>query len=248
MSKFFFPDVRERLDQEELMDRPDVSLEKLERTIRQFDLLNRLFSAAVPQFRRFILPRLLLEPDRVWTFLDLGAGGGDIDRALVRLCRKLGLKVRFIALDLDERILPWARQLCSAYPEIEVVRGSAFDLSLYRESTSPLGGPPDWILSNHMLHHLSYPDVLRVVQESEATATFGYLLNDLRRSSWAHAGYTIFTGLFIHRSLAFIDGRLSIRRGFTPAELLQALTSLDPRVRPQVRTAEPARVVLWREK
>ena len=230
------------------MDQADVSLKKLERTIRQFDLLNRLFSSAVPQFRSFILPRMLLEPGRVWTFLDLGAGGGDIDRALVRLCRKMGLRVRIIALDLDERILPWARQLCSGYPEIDVVQGSAFDLSLYRGNSPPLGGPPDWILSNHMLHHLGYPDVLRVVRESEATARFGYLFNDLRRSSWAHAGYTIFTGLFIHNSLAFIDGRLSIRRGFTPAELLQTLAPLDPQVRPQVLTAEPARVVLWREK
>jgi 2-polyprenyl-3-methyl-5-hydroxy-6-metoxy-1,4-benzoquinol methylase len=248
VSKFFFPDVRERLVQEELMDRPDVSLEKLERTIRQFDLLNRLFSSALPLFRRFILPRLQLEPDRVWTFLDLGAGGADIDRAIVKLCRKRGLKVRLLALDLDERILPWARQLCDGYPEIEVVQGSAFDLSLYRGKFSPLGGPPDWILSNHMLHHLSYPDVLRVVQESEATARLGYLFNDLRRSRWAHAGYTIFTGLFIHNSLAFIDGRLSIRRGFTPSELLQTLAPLDPQVRPQVLTAEPARIVLWREK
>ena len=59
---------------------------------------------------------------------------------------------------------------------------------------------------------------------------------------------TIFAGLFVHNSLAFIDGRLSIRRGFTPAELLQTLTPLPPQTRPQVLTAQPARVVLWREK
>ena len=245
VKEFFFPDVRERLYTEELMDRADVSLKKLQRTIDQFDLLNHLFSSAVSLFKRHILPELQRDPRRVWTFWDLGAGGADIDRALVRLCRRQGLKVRFFALDIDERILPWARDKSRDYPEIDVVKGSALELSAL---VGRVSDRPDWVLSNHMLHHLDYPDVLQVIREAEAVATTGYLLNDLRRSAWAYAGYTIFTGLFVHGSLAFYDGRLSIRRGFSVPELQDLVSSWPETQRPQIFQAAPARVVLWRHK
>ncbi len=245
LKDFFFPDVRERLYTEELMDRPDASLKKLKKTIDQFDLLNHLFSSAVSLFRRCILPELLRDPQRVWTFWDLGAGGADIDRALVRFCRRQGLKVRFLALDIDDRIIPWAREKSQAYPEIEVFKASALELT---SLAAHLEVSPDWVLSNHMLHHLDYPDVLQVLEEAERVATYGYLLNDLRRSTWAYAGYTIFTGLFVHGSLAFYDGRLSIQRGFSLPELENLVSSWPENQRPQIFPAAPARAVLWRQK
>lgn len=216
------------------MDRLDADPRRLRRTIEQFDLLNRLFSSAVPLFKKHVLPRLLQEPDRDWTFLDFGSGGGDIDRALVRLCRRRGLKVKITALDLDPRVLPWAQHLCRDYPEITPVTGSVFDMADL--------GDFDFVLSNHTLHHFTYPQVRRAVDLCLAHARHGFLLNDLRRSFWAYVGYTIFTGLFLRGSLAFYDGRLSIRRGFTVAELARVL---DGTVRPvRIRRAAPARVYL----
>lgn len=231
----FFPDLKQRLYQAELMDEEGCDEKKLNRTIKQFGLLNALFSAAVPLFRKHILPVMKTQPDREWTILDLGAGGGDIDRALVRLLRRQGLKVKITALDLDPKIVGWARELCGSYQEITVVQGSAFDLSAL--------GTFDFVISNHMLHHLSFDQVRLVTANARAHSLYGYLLNDLRRSLWAYLGYTLFTALFVHRSFAFTDGRLSIRRGFLRHEL-ERLFPLGEDPHPQVCHAEPARIYL----
>ena len=230
----FFVDLKHRSYEEELMDRHDADPRRLKRTIEQFALLNHLFSSSVPLFKKHILPVLLSEPEREWTFLDFGSGGCDIDRAVVRLCRKHGLKVKITALDLDPRVLPWARALCAGYPEITPVTGSVFDLEHL--------GTFDFVLSNHTLHHFTYPQVRRAVELCLAHGRRGFLLNDLRRSFWAYVGYTIFTGLLVRGSLAYYDGRLSIRRGFTVAELERELAGLSRPIR--VGTASPARIVL----
>jgi 2-polyprenyl-3-methyl-5-hydroxy-6-metoxy-1,4-benzoquinol methylase len=226
--------LTERSYEEEIMDRLDADPKRLKKTIEQFDLLNRLFSAAVPLFKKHILPVLRAEPDREWTILDFGSGGCDIDRALIRLCRRKGLKVKITALDLDPRVLPWAQHLCRDYPEITPVAGSIFELAML--------GDFDFIVSNHTLHHFTYPQVRQAVGLCLTHARKGILLNDLARSFWAYVGYTIFTGVLIHGSLAFFDGRLSIRRGFTVAELEKELAGLDRPIR--IGTAHPARIFL----
>jgi len=230
----FFVRLKDRSYEEELMDQSDADPVRLKRTIGQFDLINRLFSSALRLFRQEILPVFLQNRDREWTILDFGSGGGDIDRAIVRLCRKEGLKVKITALDLDPRVLPWARELCRDYPEITPVTGSIFDLEARGEF--------DFIVSNHTLHHFTYPQVRRAVELSLKQSRYGILLNDLRRSFWAYVGFTIFTGLFVHKSLTYADGRLSIRRGFTTAELESELKGLARTVK--IRRTLPARIYL----
>ncbi len=233
MAPLFFVDLKQRLEEEELMDQPDADTGRLQKTIEQFDLINRLFSAGLRLFKKHLAPLIAADPHREWTMLDFGSGGADIDRALVRYCRRRGWKVKITALDLDPRLLPWARELCRGYPEITPVTGSVFDM----ESL----GKFDFIMSNHTLHHLPYPDVRRAVELSKKNARHAFLLNDLKRSFWAYIGYTIFAGLFTRGSLAFIDGRTSIRRGFTRDELERELAGLDIRI----GQTSPARIYLY---
>lgn len=228
----FFVNLNNRSLDEELMDRPDADPALLRRTIEQFDLINRLFSRSVALFRRHLLPTMLNDPSREWTILDFGSGGADIDRSLVRLCRKRGLKVKITALDLDDRVLPWARELCQDYPEITPAAGSIFDIEQY--------GKYDFVISNHTLHHLKYGDVRRSVELCLKQARHGLLLNDLRRSFWGYVGYTIFAGLFVRGSLAYEDGRLSVRRGFTKPELERELAGLPV----AIGLASPSRIYL----
>jgi 2-polyprenyl-3-methyl-5-hydroxy-6-metoxy-1,4-benzoquinol methylase len=232
----FFVDLRTRSFEEERMDSPSADPALLHRTIEQFGLINGLFSGSLRLFKRHLAPIIAAQPERVWTMLDFGSGGADIDRVLVDECRRRGWKIQITALDLDPRVLPWARELSEGYPEITPVTGSVFDL--------PKMGDFDFIVSNHTLHHLPYPDVRRAVELSLKHARHGVLLNDLRRSFWAYVGFTIFAGLFVRGSLAWEDGRLSIRRGFTRAELEHELQGL-PGLR--IGDALPARLYLYRE-
>lgn len=233
MAPLFFVDLKHRLEEQELMDKPDADTGRLHRTVEQFDLINRLFSGALGLFKKHLAPLIAADPNREWTLLDFGSGGADIDRAVVRYCRRRGWKLKITALDLDPRVLPWAHELCRDYPEITPVTGSVFDMAKL--------GDFDLIMSNHTLHHLPYPDVRRAVELCQKRARHGFLLNDLRRSFWAYVGFTIFAGLFVRGSLAYIDGRTSIRRGFTRSELERELAGLGVRI----GQTPPARIYLY---
>jgi 2-polyprenyl-3-methyl-5-hydroxy-6-metoxy-1,4-benzoquinol methylase len=237
MVDYLFPDLRHRntLDRE-LMDHPDADLPKLLRTIRQFDLLNRLFSGSRGLFRAHVFSVMERDPERVYTLLDVGAGGCDIAIWAAREARRRRLKLRIKALDCDERILPLAVHAVRDYPEIRPVTGNALDLGPWE--------PFDFVFSNHFLHHLAWEEIALFLHQALAKTRLAFVMNDLRRSHLAYLGCTIFTGLLTHGSFAFDDGRLSIRRAFKPEELRDFLQQNFPAMPIDVLTLFPERVVL----
>ena len=98
--------------------------------------------------------------------------------------------------------------------------------------------------ANHFLHHLPpdvIPPLLRAVHRQ---AKRGFLLNDLRRSRFSYAAYTLFGIFFLHRSFTFHDGRLSIRRGFLEKEVQHWIKNLGLENQIQCSTYIPGRIVL----
>jgi 2-polyprenyl-3-methyl-5-hydroxy-6-metoxy-1,4-benzoquinol methylase len=218
------------------MERADADLRQLLRTIRQFNLINILFSGSRRLLREYVFPLMEQDPDRTYTLLDVGAGGCDIVIWAVREARKRGLKLNITALDNDARILPVARRAVRDYPEVRIVAGNALDLTRL--------DPFDFVFSNHFLHHLGWDEIKIFLENIIARTRLAFVMNDLKRSRWAYLGCTIFIGLLARRSFAFYDGRLSIRRGFLPEELRDFITRNFPDRPIQVREASPERVVL----
>jgi 2-polyprenyl-3-methyl-5-hydroxy-6-metoxy-1,4-benzoquinol methylase len=234
---FFFPDMRVRnISDKEHLELADVELNRLRRTIRQFKLINYLFSASSRLLREHFFTVMEREPDRVYTLLDVGAGGCDIAIWAAREARRRGLRLDITALDTDTRILPLAYQAIRAYPEIRIVEGNALELSRL--------GSFDFVFSNHLLHHLAWDDIRIFLDSIIARTRIAFVMNDLKRSNWAYLGFTIFSGLLTRGSYHFHDGRLSIRRGFLSEELRDFLRSNFPDGAIQVAETYPARVVL----
>jgi 2-polyprenyl-3-methyl-5-hydroxy-6-metoxy-1,4-benzoquinol methylase len=202
------------------MDDPASDRAALLRTVDQFTLINALIGGTRGRFVRHFFP--LMDPSREYSLLDLGAGGCDIPRAIVRSARRRGLRLRVLALDRDSRIIPHARAASAAYPEIEVRQGEAAEL--------PALGRFDFVLSNHLMHHLAPDELPGFIAAADAAAGLGLLLDDLLRSPWSWLAYSAFAGLLARRSFALEDGRLSILRGFRPEELeaLRAAAAIPP--------------------
>jgi 2-polyprenyl-3-methyl-5-hydroxy-6-metoxy-1,4-benzoquinol methylase len=237
MLDYFFPDMRQRnTSDKEKLELADVDVNRFQRTIRQFELINCLFSASSRLVREHFFSRMEQDPDRMYTLLDVGAGGCDIAIRAVREARRRGLKLSITALDSDRRILPIASHAIRDYPEIRIVEGNALELSRL--------GPFDFVFSNHLLHHLAWDDIRIFLQSVVARTRLAFVMNDLTRSNWAYLGFTIFSGLVTRRSYHFYDGRLSIRRAFLPEELRNFLLLNFPTTRIQVAETFPARVVL----
>lgn len=231
------PDLRARntTDREE-MESADADLETLLRTIRQFRLINLLFSSSRRILRRYVFSVMEQEPNRVYSLLDVGAGGGDIARWAAREARRRRLNLRITALDNDPRILPLAREAAHDYPEVRVVRGDALDLGSLEDF--------DFIFSNHLMHHLSWDEIESLLKGIIGRARIGFVMNDLKRSRWAYIGAALGIGLLAHRSFALRDGLLSIRRGFRPEELRDFVQNRFPDVPIRVLESAPAHVVL----
>ncbi len=226
-----------RLEQAETMDRPDCDPAMLRRTLRQFELINRLFSSSRHLIRRCIFPVVAAEPGREYTLLDVGAGGGDVARWVVRVARRRGWRVRVTALDADARLIPWLTEWMSGYPEIQVRSGRLEDLGEVSF---------DFVFSNHVLHHVPAGELSDFIGRCHRAARCALVLNDLRRSSVAWAGFAVFGALFLRRSYATADGLTSIRRAYRRAELETLLPPGSASAGCRVVELPPARLAVIR--
>ncbi len=192
----------------ELMDDPACNLRKLERTYAQFEQVNALVSGWWPVYLRDIRPRLRRE--RANTLLDIGCGGGDLARQLLGWAARDGFSLRVLGIDTDARAIHYAqRQLYS---------GLEFRAVGSRELLVE-GAKFDFIVSNHVLHHLSDTELTTLLADCQALSSGITLHSDIERHPLAYAGFGLLAAPLFHDSFILPDGLLSVRRSFTKAEL-----------------------------
>ena len=198
---------RRAVDLLERMDSPACDPDALQATYRRFGVVNRVFAGWQVLYGRFLKPRM--EPGRTYTLLDVGFGGGDIPRALLKWTEQDGLRLCVTAIDPDPRAAAFARSLPPSKVRFEqtdtaelVQRGARFD----------------FVISNHLLHHLSEPDLPTFLGEC---ADLGQVVlhNDIARADLAYVGFAALTGPFFRGSFITPDGLTSVRRSYTPKEL-----------------------------
>jgi 2-polyprenyl-3-methyl-5-hydroxy-6-metoxy-1,4-benzoquinol methylase len=197
------------VDAVELMDRPDCDARLLDNTYRQFGLVNRALSGWRRLYIREIRPTLARAAQA--TLLDIGSGGGDLAYLLARWARRDGLDLRITGIDPDSRAAAFAR---GRPPLATVAFRQAHSADLVRE-----GNSFDFVISNHVLHHLPDGEIHQLLSDSAALAGRKVLHNDLRRSPAAYALFSAAALPFRH-SYIRADGLTSIRRSYTSAELL----------------------------
>lgn len=236
MRSFFFPDLSIRSTEDELMDLPDCNKKKLINTVKQFILLNFLFTRSRALIKKYIVPHMFQDKYKLITFLDIGAGGCDIPIWLLGFCKKKGLSVKITCLDSDKRIIEYARKKCKSIKEIEIIEASAFDLKNL--------GKFDYIFANHFLHHLQIELIPTIIDLIHKQTNRVFLLNDIYRSNLAYLGYTLFTGVFMHNSFAFYDGRLSIKRGFIDSEIIDVINKSKSKNHIEFHKIKPARIYI----
>src|SRR5690606_20294406 len=81
----------------EVMDNPDCAPKKLRRTLRRFRVMNRFVSRWGRVYRMHLRPLFveLAGPtrDRPIRILDIGCGGGDVLRHVIRMARRDGFDI-----------------------------------------------------------------------------------------------------------------------------------------------------------
>lgn len=192
----------------ELMDDPACDLDRLERTYAAFPLVNGVVAGWGRVYRELLRP--LLSAERTLRVLDVGSGGGDVARWLVRRARRDGLRLQVVAVDPDERAHAWASR--RPEPGVEYRCVSSGELVAAGETF-------DVVISNHVLHHLDDEARESVLADSERLADRLVVHSDIRRARLAYLGYWLGSLVLDRRSFVRIDGLRSIRRSFRVDEL-----------------------------
>lgn len=198
----------------EEMDRPDCDPARLDRTYRQFALVNRALSGWHGLYRSRVRP--LLTKSGPATLLDIGSGGGDLVLLFARWAAADGIDLRVTGIDPDARAYRFAANR-------EPAPGVRFRQATSAELVAE-GAAYDVVVSNHVLHHLAAGELQAFLRDSSALALRAAFHNDLRRSAAAYALFSAaalpLTGSYIRR-----DGLTSIRRSYTVPELSAVVPS-----------------------
>jgi 2-polyprenyl-3-methyl-5-hydroxy-6-metoxy-1,4-benzoquinol methylase len=193
----------------ELMDDPDCDPDTLHRTYKQFGFVNRLFSNWRAIYQRLIKPQLN-DKKATYTLLDVGCGLMDNSKYIQRLAFRDGYQIHITGLDPNPVVkLHFAKMKPEA--NVQFIPSYLHELDVNQKY--------DFIISNHLLHHLDDSQITELHQEISQRTRKLAIMNDIHRSVWAYIGFSLITIPYIGWSFIHIDGRRSIRRSFTSDEL-----------------------------
>jgi 2-polyprenyl-3-methyl-5-hydroxy-6-metoxy-1,4-benzoquinol methylase len=202
ISRKFDPDLLE------LMDRPDPSTTELARALINLQKLNRHFGSH--RIIRHFLNRWL-KPGETLTILDACTGFGDIPRLVVEWARRRESHVKVLAVDMQPATLEIARRRSSLFPEISYVQA---DIRSF-ESADRF----DIVLCSLALHHFAWREAVEILQKLSRLGDRAVLISDLVRSITGIFGVYLLTSTIFRNPMTKFDGRLSIRRAFSFAEM-----------------------------
>jgi SAM-dependent methyltransferase len=220
-------DLARRATLPELLDE-GVPEEEARRSLADLRFVNRwlggrraLSAAVSPLLRGLDRPRLL----------DVGCGSADLPAHLVRRGPR-----PILAVGADLKLAHLREAPPEVRPVVADVRGLPF---------AP--GAFDVVTASAFLHHFDAAELPGLLRALFALARRGLVVNDLRRARVPYL-FGRLTFRWIFRSpVSVADGLVSIRRGFTPAELRTAFAEAGI-VPVRVRRSFPYRLVAVAEK
>jgi SAM-dependent methyltransferase len=204
---FVFKTRSEKLER---IDTGDYTPEEYERFLREIRLVNR-FAGDNRALGKTLLRDIEKSDLRQLSVLDVGAGSGELLRAIARFSSGHTKQAKLVGLELNARSARAIAEESKNYTEIEAVRGDALDLPFADNSF-------DYAICSLFTHHFADENIVRILEEMSRVARRIFVI-DLHRHRAAYILYQIFCGAFRISPLVREDGSLSILRSFTPIEM-----------------------------
>ena len=217
----------------ELLDLEQPVNPELEKSLASLRVLNRYFGAY--SLVRHYLRRWLVQ-GRSYRILDLATGSGDIPRMMVVWARKHRISLQIDAVDLQPSILEVARRESRGFPEIHFMRADARN---YEDAMTY-----DMVCCSLALHHFSNEDAVKVLRRACEMSHDKVLVADLERSWFTWACVEAVTTFAVHDQMTRHDGRISVQRAFSYAEMGELAVAAGWRNFGHARFI-PARQAIW---
>lgn len=171
--------------------------------------------------------------------LDVGCGDGYMLRKFHAFAQRDGVTLQLHGCDFSEKAIGFANELArkSSTP-IELLE---FDVT----SEEPLPIQADYVICSLFLHHFEEPKIVKILQKIDHSAKRFALIHDLRRTSLGYALCWIGVHTLTTSHVVRTDGLLSVRAGFSVAEVEQLFQAAGIR-NSELTTSWPQRfTVSW---
>ena len=203
--------VGARAEAEELLDLGRGNSRDVAENLAEMQRINDMLGGT-RALTRHLFPRLRGHNEPV-TLLDLGTGGAGLPLALAAWAQQAQLPLRILAVDWSRRNLMASARKARLRPEILLVQADALCLPLK-------AGQVDYVISSLFMHHLSPEMLVDVLHSSFALARAGVIMSDLVRGWLPYVAFRMIQPVFARNFLTRNDGALSVRRAYTPQEML----------------------------
>lgn len=223
----------ERFDAPEWLDEGRGSPADVAANLAEMWRLNRALGG-LAALTRHLYPRLHRHPGRA-TVLDLGTGSAEVPRAIAAWAAARRRPVTSIGVDWAARHLAVARAHGRAAP-VPLLQADAAHLPLAPRSV-------DYVITTLFLHHFAPAAAVALLRAAYAVARRALLVSDLVRGRLPLLAFGLVQPLLARHPFTRHDGAVSIRRAYTPGELL-ALAHAAGLPQPRVHTHWPWRMTL----
>jgi SAM-dependent methyltransferase len=211
-----------RSQQKELLDADDIPSADLFQNLKELDRINTLLGGYDVTFSAL---KKIVKPDKSYTLIDIGCGGGDTLRHIKKwqLLKKLNLHL--IGIDLKPVCIEYANKFANkplkqaenaeknAQKNDENIRFICDD---YRNMFLHVQDI-DIIHACLFCHHLTDTQLIELIQFS-AQCRITLVINDLERNPIAYFAIKTLTAIFSKSYLVKNDAPLSVARGFKKKE------------------------------
>lgn len=210
----FMPDLTHRSHQKELMDDLTLASDALRQNLDELEFINttlggyKVLTSALEQLRK----ENKLENN--FTLVDIGSGGGDTLRSLLKWVTKKNISARFIGLDANEFMINYAQERTNT-AQIKFAQANVFDLDDHLDF--------DWATMSLFCHHFTNEELITIFRNVYRASKKGFIINDLHRHFLAYYSIYFLTRLFRGSYLVKHDAPLSVWRGFRKQELVDLL-------------------------
>jgi 2-polyprenyl-3-methyl-5-hydroxy-6-metoxy-1,4-benzoquinol methylase len=199
---------KHRSYKKELLDEPITEKADLFRNLLELEFINRYLGGHKISIDG--IASIITSSSQSLHVADIGCGGGDSLKAMVRWAQYKGYNLRFTGVDLLADCITYSKQNCIQYPQISFLQSDFREL--FNET-----GKPDIVHASLFCHHFREQeliDFIRLCNHNEAIL----LINDLERNPLAYYSIKFLTFLFSKSKLVKNDAPLSVLRGFKKKE------------------------------